>query len=272
MVKKLIAFDLDDTLTVTKSPISGRMAKLLENLLENYEVCIISGGAFTQFEIQILNNLELKTNLLKKLHLMPTCGTKYYLYSSEKSKWCLQYSESLSSKQKEKAFSVLKITAKEMNLWCDNPKGEIIEDRDSQITFSALGQQALPEEKYAWSEKHKDIRPLFRDKVASQLPELEVRMGGTTSLDITLPGVDKSYGMKRLLESTGFNKNEVLFIGDKLQPEGNDYPVKEMGIKSIEVDSWQSTAYVIEGILGVSDGKNLKDTLPKESFKYLQTN
>lgn len=252
MAKKLIAFDLDDTLAVTKSPISDRMSELLGMLLEKYDVCVISGGTLTQFEKQVINRLDAPAHLLNKLHLMPTCGTRYYRYDELKATWALQYAEDLSKKQKDRIYSALETVAKDMDLWVDNPTGEIIEDRHSQMTLSALGQQALPEDKYAWAEKYKDIRPIFRDRVAELLPDLEVRIGGTTSTDITLPGVDKAYGMEKLIQAIEISKDEILFIGDKLQEGGNDYPVKAMGIDSIEVDGWETTAYVIEGILGVS--------------------
>ena len=56
-MKKIIAFDLDDTLAVTKSPLSPRMADLLARLLEQYEVCIISGGKFELFQSQVIDHL-----------------------------------------------------------------------------------------------------------------------------------------------------------------------------------------------------------------------
>lgn len=251
-MKKLIAFDLDDTLAVTKSPISDRMSELLGKLLEKYDVCVISGGRLEQFELQVTNRLDVPAHHLNKLHLMPTCGTRYYRYNELERKWALQYAEDLSTEQKQRIRAALESTAKEMNLWCENPKGEIIEDRYSQMTLSALGQQATPEEKYAWAEKYKDIRPVFRDKVAEHLPDLEVRIGGTTSTDVTLPGIDKAFGMKKLIEAIEISKDEILFIGDKLEEGGNDYPVKAMGIDSIAVDSWEDTAYVIEGIINIS--------------------
>lgn len=251
-MKKLVAFDLDDTLAVTKSPISDRMSGLLGKLLEKYDVCVISGGRFEQFELQVTDRLDVPKHLLNKLHLMPTCGTRYYRYNELEDKWALQYAEDLSTEQKNRVRTVLESVAKEMDLWVENPKGEIIEDRHSQMTLSALGQQALPEEKYAWAEKYKDIRPVFRDKVAEQLPDLEVRIGGTTSTDITLPGIDKAYGMQKLIEAISISKDEILFVGDKLDEGGNDYPVKAMGIDAIAVEGWEDTAYVIEGIVSVS--------------------
>ena len=251
-MKKLEAFDLDDTLSVTKSPISDRMSELLGRLLQEYDVCVISGGRLEQFKLQVTDRLEVPSHLLNKLHLMPTCGTRYYRYNELEGKWALQYSEDLTSEQKARISVVLETVSKEMGLWEENPKGEIIEDRYSQVTVSALGQQALPEDKYVWAEKYKDIRLVFRDKVAEQLPDLEVRIGGTTSTDITLPGIDKAYGMKKLINAISISKDEILFVGDKLEEGGNDYPVKAMGIDSIAVEGWKDTALVIEGILGVS--------------------
>lgn len=252
-MKKVIAFDLDDTLAVTKSPISDRMSELLGKLLQKYDVCVISGGKYEQFEKQVVNRLDVPAHSLNRLHLMPTCGTRYYRYDELDEKWALQYAEDLSNEQKERIVMVLEKVAKEMDIWCENPAGEIIEDRHSQITMSALGQQATPEDKYAWAEKYKDIRPVYRDKVAERLSDVEVRIGGTTSTDVTLPGIDKAYGMQKLIDAIDISKDEILFIGDKLQEGGNDYPVKAMGIDTIEVERWEDTAYVLEGVLGVTD-------------------
>lgn len=253
MTKKVIAFDLDDTLAVTKSPISDRMSELLGRLLEKYDVCVISGGRLEQFETQVVDRLEVPAHLLNRLHLMPTCGTRYYRYDELEGKWEMQYANDLTAEQKERIRGALETVAREMDIWCEKPAGEIIEDRHSQITMSALGQRATPEDKYAWAEKYKAIRPVYRDKVAELLPDLEVRIGGTTSTDITLPGVDKAYGMKKLIEAIDISKEEILFIGDKLEEGGNDYPVKAMGIDSIAVEGWEDTAYVLEGVLGVTE-------------------
>ena len=252
-MKKVIAFDLDDTLAVTKSPISDRMGGLLVQLLEHYDVCVISGGTYDIFLQNVVSRLEAPAHLLGKLHLMPTCGTRYYRYDELAAEWKLQYANDLSADQKKRIMEALESTAKDMGIWEDNPTGEIIEDRESQITLSALGQQATPEDKYAWAEKYKDIRPVFRDKVAEKIPDLEVRIGGTTSTDVTLPGVDKAYGMEKLIDALDISRDEILYMGDKLDEGGNDYPVKAMGIDTVAVEGWETTAYVIEGILGVTE-------------------
>ena len=254
MIKKVIAFDLDDTLAVTKSPISDRMSEILAKLLEKYDVCVISGGAFEQFKVQVVDRLssEMSPRLLTKLHLMPTCGTKYFRYDELSEKWELQYENSLTTEQKNRIVDVLESGARELGLWEENPYGDIIEDRGSQVTFSALGQKAPAEAKYAWDPTgEKKIN--LRNFVAPKLMDLEVRAGGTTSIDVTMIGVDKAYGMNKLTEEMKIGKEEILFIGDKLQEGGNDYPVKAAGIDCIEVTRWEDTALVLEGILGVSE-------------------
>lgn len=252
MTKKLITFDLDDTLAITKSPISDHISELLTKLLEKFEVCIISGGKYGQFEQQVLERINADHLLLRRLHLMPTCGTRYYRYDEIENKWKLQYAEDLTKKQKNHVIEVLEKEAKALGVWCDKTWGPIIEDRGSQITYSALGQQAPPEEKYKWAEENSELKHKFRDKVAEQIPELEVRLGGTTSIDITRPGIDKAYGMTKLIDEMGISKDDTLFIGDRLEEGGNDYPVKAMGIDCISVEKWEDTAYVIEGIIKVS--------------------
>lgn len=252
MTKKLIAFDLDDTLAISKSPISDRMGELLVQLLKKYDVCIISGGKYEQFKKQVIDRLEATPRELSCMHLMPTCGTRYYRYDEVEDEWKIQYAEDLTEEQKKKIVSTLESAAKETGLWVDKPYGDIIEDRGSQVTYSALGQLAPAEEKYKWAKENEDAKQVLRKLVADQLPDLEVRLGGTTSVDVTRIGIDKAYGMQKLIEALDISKDDILFIGDKLQEGGNDYPVKAMGIDSIEVDRWEDTALVLEGVLKVS--------------------
>ncbi len=253
MTKKVIAFDLDDTLAVTKSPISDRMGEILVRILDHYDVCIISGGAFEQFRKQVVDRLEAPAHKLSRMHLMPTCGTRYYRYDELANDWKIQYAEDLSKEQKDEIITVVEQSAREVGIWTENPYGDIIEDRGSQVTYSALGQQAPAEEKYAWAEANESAKQDLRRLIAERLPDLEVRLGGTTSVDITRIGIDKAYGMEKLIEALDISKDEILFCGDKLQEGGNDYPVKAMGIDSIEVDGWEDTAFVLEGVLGVTE-------------------
>jgi HAD superfamily hydrolase (TIGR01484 family) len=181
---------------------------------------------------------------------MPTCGTRYYRYDELGGEWKLQYAEDLTEEQKQQVIDVLEASAKKLGLWEESPAGDIIEDRGSQITFSALGQKATPEDKYGW-DPDGSKKAQLRDLAAQSLPGLEVRAGGSTSIDVTREGIDKAYGMQKLIDALDISKEDILFFGDRLQEGGNDYPVKAFGIDSLEVEKWEDTVARLETILAV---------------------
>ena len=245
---RLVAFDLDDTLAPSKSALPSAMAQQLRALLDVVPVCVISGGEFGQFRAQLLENLDATSEQLSKLHLMPTCGTRYYRWSADHSNWDQVYANDLSQDERERAIKSLRLRAHEQGVWEAQPWGEIIEDRGSQITFSALGQQAPLEAKRAWDPSGDKKRKL-RDAVALDVPDLEVRAGGSTSVDITRRGIDKAYGMAKLVEMTGIAPHDMLFIGDRLDEAGNDYPVKAAGYPTRPVAGWEECVEVIAQIV-----------------------
>ena len=251
MIRRMVAFDLDNTLAESKSPITGEMAALLDRLLAKFQVCVISGGKFEQFEAQLIDHLNVAPERLASLHVMPTCGTRYFRFDVAAGAWQQVYAEDLPADRKAVIVAALNKGAdalgfRETRLW-----GEQIEDRGSQVTFSALGQEAPVADKEAWDPDGAKKRQL-RDYVAKEIPEFEVRVGGSTSIDVTKHGIDKAYGMKKLLALLDVAKHELLFVGDRLEQGGNDYPVKAMGVDCLSVSGWQQTALVIETILEVT--------------------
>ena len=251
MKRRAIAFDLDNTLADSKSPIAREMAGLLKRLLLRFEVCVISGGTFAQFEKQLLSHLGASPRALAALHLMPTSGTQYFRFDAATKAWQQEYSEDLSARQKAKIIAALEHGADALGYRPAKLWGPQTEDRGTQVTFSALGQEAPGAEKEAWDPDGSKKRKL-RDSVAKQLPEFGVRVGGLTSIDVTKPGVDKAYGMKKLIEMLGLTKKDVLFVGDRLRKGGNDYPVKAMGLDCLAVSGWRDTALVVRAILDVT--------------------
>ena len=243
-MKKLIVFDLDGTLTESKAALDTEMSALLRDLLGVVKVAVISGGSWPQFEKQVLANLPHNESLVN-LSLLPTCGTKFFKYVRD---WEEIYSEDFTADEKEKIVQSLKIAFTAAGFKIDKVWGEVIEDRGSQITFSALGQQAPLEEKKKWDPdfaKRKKMKT-FLDTL---IPEFFVRLGGTTSIDVTKHGIDKAYGIKKLRDTLGIAIDEMIFIGDALFPGGNDYPAKEAGALSIQVKDPHETKRVIEAII-----------------------
>jgi HAD superfamily hydrolase (TIGR01484 family) len=229
---------------------NDRVAELLDALLESFHICVISGGKFEQFEKQLLSNLKVEPSKLEKLHLMPTCGTQYYKYDVSEAAWEKLYAEDFSETEKKKIIRALNEAIDKLEYREKKPWGDLIEDRGSQITFSALGQEAPVNAKEAW-DPNNGKKAKLRDAVAELIPEFEVRAGGSTSIDVTKLGIDKAYGMQKLMNMLAIGKDDILFFGDRLAEGGNDYPVKAMGIDSLEVSHWQDTALSLQAILHV---------------------
>lgn len=252
-MKKLIAFDLDGTLAESKAAIDQEMAVRLAALLKVAKVAIISGGDWPQFEKQVLAHLP-KGKLLQNLSILPTCGTKFYQY---KSGWKQLYAENFTAEEKTKIIASLNQAVDESGYKAKKTWGETIEDRGSQVTYSALGQAAPLDEKKKYDPDFKK-----RDKIKKHLdkliPEFAVNLGGTTSVDVTKKGIDKKYGIHKLRDVLEIKISEMIFIGDAIFPGGNDYPAKEAGAFSICVKNPNETKRVIEGIVGCLDDGSFK--------------
>jgi HAD superfamily hydrolase (TIGR01484 family) len=248
-MKALIVFDLDGTLAESKSPIDREMAGLLAALLAIVRVAVISGGDLPQFQNQLLARLPPDADS-QRLSLLPTCGTRFYRYTDS---WQRLYAEDLSAAQKQQIISALEKEVAASGFAAKKTWGDVIEDRESQITYSALGQHAPLDEKKTWdpdfAKRKKILAALERD-----LPNFSVRLGGSTSIDVTLPGIDKAYGIRKLRDVLGIAIPDMLYIGDALFPGGNDAPVRTTGAACIQVRDPEETKRVIEAIIACLDG------------------
>ena len=243
-MKKLVVFDLDGTLAQSKSSLDAEMAALITKLLVILKVAVISGGNWPQFQKQVLSHL-VSDEHLQNLSLLPTCGTQFYKY---KAGWEKLYAEDFTSEQKKKIIRSLKNAIEQSSLKAAKVWGAVIEDRGSQITFSALGQEAPLNEKVKWDpdfNKRKKMKAILD----TLIPEFSVRLGGSTSIDVTKPGIDKAYGIGKLRDVLGIAIEEMIFIGDALFPGGNDYPAEQAGVVSIRVKDPDETKRVIETII-----------------------
>jgi phosphomannomutase len=243
-MKQLIVFDLDGTLAESKSAIDAEMAKLLEELLRVAQVAVISGGDFPQFETQLVAHLP-QDDLLARLSLLPTCGTKFFQYDGG---WQKRYSEDFTAAEKTTILGALDAAVDASGFKATQTWGAAIEDRGSQITYSALGQEAPLDAKKTWDPDFAK-RKVIQATLATTLPDFSVTLGGSTSVDITKPGIDKAYGIHKLQEILGIPIAAMLCIGDAMFPGGNDYPMKTTGADAILVRDPQETKHLIQTVV-----------------------
>ena len=247
-MKQLVAFDLDGTLAESKQPLGQPMADCLKALLDIAMVAVISGGDWKQFEVQVISRLPQGTNM-ERLFIMPTTGAKLYRFAE--GEWRQLYAESFTPAEREQILSALERAVADAGLKPERLWGPQIEDRGTQITFSALGQQAPVDAKKAW-DPDQAKRAALQGTLAAQLPGFSIRIGGTTSLDITREGIDKAYAIDRLVEYSGVPRQAILFFGDAMYPGGNDDPVRAAGIDSVRVRDPLETTAILRALVAWS--------------------
>ena len=244
-MKQLVAFDLDGTLAESKQPLQEPMGEAIADLLGVAHVAVISGGDWPQFQKQVASRLPARADL-SKLWLMPTTGTKLYVHRD--GAWQTVYAELFDDATKAKILKAFDESLEATGFVPEKTWGERIEDRGSQITFSALGQEAPVAEKEHWDPKF-EKRKVIQADLKQRLPGLSINMGGATSIDITQEGVDKAYGLKKLRDESGIPLDAMMFIGDAIFPGGNDYPAKELGLDTVRVRDPEETISVVTAIV-----------------------
>jgi phosphomannomutase len=249
--KKIAAFDLDGTLAESKQHLENDVSELLCLLAKEKIVVIITGGSFEQFKKQFLPYFkpsEIEEELIyKNLILLSTSGSQRYQYDEKIKNWVMTDIEEFPTGTKDKVIKSLNhiISLGKYDIAPVIEGDEIIEDRLTQITMSALGQHAPIELKKLWDPeqiKRQEIKKILE----SQLPDVSIIIGGTTSLDILPKGFDKAKGLIRLLNKLGMTIDDMVFVGDAIFPGGNDYSAYEAGIESIRVSGPTESKEIIK--------------------------
>ena len=252
--KKLIVFDLDGTLTETKSHIDAEMGRLLVQLLKKKPVAIIGGGRYEQFQRQFLSRFRCPPTLLRRLSLFPTTATAFYEY---RGRWKSVYRHELSKRDRDLITRTFTEVLRDIHYV--PPKkvyGRVIEDRRTQVTLSFLGQDVVAHlgargvaVKKAWKRNHTPLKLHVARMMRERLPHLGVGAAGFTSVDVTKKGVDKGYGIHQIRKHLGIPIRDMVFIGDALYPGGNDYAVRRTGVDWVPVRGPAETKRIIRRIL-----------------------
>jgi HAD superfamily hydrolase (TIGR01484 family) len=252
--KSLIVFDLDGTLTETKSNLKPDMSEMLSRLLKEKKVAVIGGGTYKQFRRQFISHLDCSPKVLKGLFIFPTTATAFYRYDKG---WKNVYAHPLSKTQKREIKEAVKDVLKEIGYI--PPKktyGKTLEDRDSQMSYSFLGQDVVAQLgkkgvrlKEEWTKKNTPLKLEIAGMLQKRLPDLEVHAAGFTTIDITRRDIDKAYGVRQIEKYLHIPIKDMVFIGDALYPGGNDEAAKKTGVQTIAVKGPRDTIAIIKKIL-----------------------
>ncbi len=225
---KWFVFDIDGTLATSKRPIDEEMRYLLSVVARHNNIVLLTGGNAEQVESQVLNLV-----CYKEAYGLPTSGAQHIRYGQVGPK--VIWNDFLSEEQVDSIYEAFAHTFHDIKY--EHPRevyGAILENRVSQVTFSACGQAAPVEVKKLWDptqDKRKEIVAIL----SRYLPNFECRIGGTTSIDVTIKGQDKGTNLRRFMNYYGIRDNELLYFGDAFGSGGNDLPVLLHGIPCVMV-------------------------------------
>lgn len=247
MNNKVIVCDLDGTLAPSKSALERDMAEIICQLLNSYQIAIVSGGSYEQFKKQFLSQLICEGDILKNMYLFPTNGNSCYVYDSLKF-FKKAYEEVLTLEEKREIISAFEKAIAESSIDVSNPFGQIIEDRGGQITFSGRGQLAPLSEKEKW-DPYQTKRQKIIEILKKYIPNYEIRIGGATSIDITHKGINKAYAIKKIQQILNVDTKDIVFFGDALFEGGNDSSVIDTGVECISVSGPSETIEIFKKYL-----------------------
>ncbi len=229
-------FDLDNTLTRSKSHIAPEHKPILKELISRADVIVVSGHD----EGSIRDHLEDVTG--------------YYILSqngnhAEDPSGKLLWEHRLTSAQVEAAHSFIAKVQERFPMQVKDPN-DIIDDRGCEVAFSLIGHHEQIDKKEAFDpdgSKRKKILDAMADEMATlEAHSVEVRIGGTTVLDFIEKGKNKGFNVRAFMDAQGWKDEDSVYVGDALFPGGND-----------------------ETVIGIIPTQAVKDY--RGTYEYLQT-
>lgn len=243
---KAVLFDLDDTLAESFCPPVPDMIMLLRQLLDMVPVAILSGASYERVQKDLIVPLEDHPHI-ERLFVFPNSAAQCYV--SRDGVWHMEYNFALTVDERARISSSINASITELGIKAEDPhyRSQII-NREVQIAYAGVGIDAPMAVKRAWDPDQMKRKKL-NAALQSRLPEFEIMIGGTTTIDITRKGINKAYGVEWLAKRLGLPPSEMLFIGDTLYKGGNDAVVIPTGIQIRLVANPAETAQVIDELL-----------------------
>ena len=235
---KLIAFDLDGTLSNHRSHLPEQNKETLRQLAKKYKLIMMGAGQASRifeqmehFPIDIIGNY----------------GMQYATYNAETDSLDVQYNISVPC-DRERVTEIAAYFREKFNL--HEYAGESVEFHPSGcITFPILGTKAKIEDKLAYDPDWSKRLKMF-DDVKAAFTEYEAYVGGSSSFDMAPKPYNKYYALDLYCKEHGYSHEEVIFVGDGYKPGGNDESVYKSDIHFICMDDYmefpQKVAFLLE--------------------------
>ena len=223
---RLIAFDLDGTLTQHKTPLAQPNLGVLDSLGEKYKLLMVGAGMCSRIFRQ-MNGYP--------IDIIGNYGMQFCTYNAE-------------TKALDKVFDMhapcdresveRRITALRERFGYTEYTGDNVEYHDSGcVTFPLLGTKADIAAKLAFDPDRSKRKPLY-PAVRDAFPDYTVFIGGSSSFDFAPFPYNKYYALDRYCAEYGYSHDEVVYVGDDYGPGGNDEAVYLSDFTFVRVDDY----------------------------------
>ncbi len=223
---KLIAFDLDGTLTQHKTKLSAEHREILFKLKEKYILVMVGAGQvrriFDQldhFPIDIIGNY----------------GMQYARFNEETKDIETVYDMSAECNREE---CEKRVTFLRQKYGFTDFSGDNVEFHPSGcVTFPVLGTKAKQEDKLAFDPDRTKRRAIY-DEVCELFSEYNVFVGGSSSFDMAPVPYNKYYALDKYCKEKGIKHSQAIFVGDDYGLGGNDESVYKSDFGFIKIDNY----------------------------------
>ena len=253
----VVLFDMDGTLTEPRGSLHKPLVTSLERLSDIAEIGVVTGSDYEYLKQQI-NFLMDKSKIRYKLHLLPCNGTKYYSPPTTASEnHTLRSEKNMMNELGQEKFKNLMTAIIEVQEHISKLRipltGHFIDYRGSMINWCPIGRNASKEQRESFVSIDTVSSPTLRERYLTRLKikveyvtrGIVCKLGGDTSFDIYPLGWDKTYALNFFKDY-----KEIFFVGDRCQPNGNDYEIyKELGSRAYETKSLENTHEIIDTII-----------------------
>ncbi len=223
---RLIAFDLDGTLTQHKTPLAQPNLGVLDSLGEKYKLLMVGAGMCSRIFRQ-MNGYP--------IDIIGNYGMQFCTYNAE-------------TKALDKVFDMhapcdresveRRITALRERFGYTEYTGDNVEYHDSGcVTFPLLGTKADIAAKLAFDPDRSKRKPLY-PAVRNAFPDYTVFIGGSSSFDFAPFPYNKYYALDKYCAEYGYSHDEVVYVGDDYGPGGNDESVYLSDFTFVRVDDY----------------------------------
>ena len=223
---KLIAFDLDGTLTQHKSPIEAENRAFLSALAGRYRLLMIGAGDCGRISSQMgCFPIEMLGNYGMQYARVDETGKLVML--REETVYC----------DREKVAQTVALLRERFGFTSFRGESALFFPSGCAC-FPVLGTEATLEEKLAF-DPDRSIRRSLLPEVRAAFPEFEVFVGGSSSFDLAPRPYNKYYALVRFCRDNGISFDDVIYVGDDPGEGGNDEPVYRAGVPFVWIDDYR---------------------------------